>query len=129
MTPEQVLGESEDRVVRPVYVERRPEEGGGEYHYFEPVNFKKTCLHCHTNAWTAGPISAAEIGESYAAEEPPMMAVKVILPYEGNGRRHQQLARDPDCRGDSDRLPGHDHALPDRALRDRQTTAASARCE
>ncbi len=63
-----------------MYEERRPEEGGEEYHYFEPVNFKKTCLFCHTKRVELGAISAAEIGESYA-EEPPMLAVKVILPY------------------------------------------------
>ena len=44
------------------------------------MNFKKTCLFCHTKRVELGAISAAEIGESYA-EEPPLLAVKVILPY------------------------------------------------
>ncbi len=80
MTPEQLLG-SDPQVVPPVYVERRPEEGDAkEYHYFEAVRFSETCSHCHTRTDTAS-IAAAEMG-STLAEEPPMLAVKVILPYQ-----------------------------------------------
>ena len=67
-------------MVRPVFVERRPEKGSGEYHYFEPVLFKKTCFHCH-NSLDVGTESASELGAT-VIDEPPMMAVKVILPYE-----------------------------------------------
>ncbi len=82
LTPQQALGEKDERVVRPVYVERRPEEGGNEYHYFEPVSFDNmSCRLCHSAPTDVGTSSAAEIGESYAAE-PPLLAVKVILPYQ-----------------------------------------------
>jgi two-component system sensor histidine kinase BarA len=80
MTPEEALGEGGETVVRPVFVERRPEEGTGEYHYFEPVHFKKTCLSCHTSELDIGTFSASDIGVSYGSE-PPLLAVKVILPY------------------------------------------------
>lgn len=80
MTAEQVLEEEPAAPPEPVYVERRPENGNGEYHYFEPVKLQQTCLtHCHTNI-DIGSVSATD---SSFAEEPPMIAVKVILPYEG----------------------------------------------
>ncbi|MCU0959778.1 MAG: ATP-binding protein [Pirellulaceae bacterium] len=80
LTPERALGEVAERPRRPVYVDRLPEQAGGEYHYFEPVYFKKTCRFCHTAALDVGTLSAAEVGESYA-QDPPLLAVKVILPY------------------------------------------------
>ncbi len=78
MTLQQVLGEDEP-VEEPEFVERRPKDGGGEYHYFEPVNFRETCLFCHGKI-DVGTESASDIGTSMA-EQPPMIAVKVILPY------------------------------------------------
>ncbi len=80
LTPRQALGEAEEKVKRPVFVDRLPDKGGGEYHYFEPVYFNQTCRGCHTAQTDVGAISVAEVGESYA-EEPPMLAMKVILPY------------------------------------------------
>jgi two-component system sensor histidine kinase BarA len=80
MTPAEALGEASEKVSRAVFVDRLPDEGKGEYHYFEPVYFKKTCRFCHTAALDVGTMSAAELGESYA-QEPPLLAVKVILPY------------------------------------------------
>lgn len=80
MTPEQVLEEEPALKSDPVYVERRPKEGDGEYHYFEPIKLRETCLtHCHTNI-DVGSVSASDVSFT---EEPPMIAVKVILPYEG----------------------------------------------
>ena len=80
LTPDEALGEAAERVTRPVYVDRLPSEGNGEYHYFEPVNFKKNCRFCHTAASDVGTMSAAEVGDSYA-QDPPLLAVKVILPF------------------------------------------------
>ncbi len=81
MTPEQLLGGSDKRIIRPVSVERRPVEGEEEeYHYFEPVKFSDACWLCHTPI-DAVAIAGAEMGSSIA-QEPPMMAVKVIVPYE-----------------------------------------------
>ncbi len=73
-----------DRVddLPPVFVDRvLPNEKGGEYHYFKPVVFEETCWYCHKSAVDVGSLSAADIGDSLAAE-PPMMAMKVVLPYE-----------------------------------------------
>jgi len=78
MTPEQILDDTSARRPEPVYVERHPESGSGYYHYFEAVKFQKTCLHCHTSV-DVGSVSATDI----SPDEPPMVAIKVILPYEG----------------------------------------------
>ncbi len=79
---DEVLGRADARSRAPVFVDRvLPNENGGEYHYFKPVVLKDTCRICHNSAVEVGSLSAAEIGESLAAE-PPMMAVKVVLPYE-----------------------------------------------
>ncbi len=43
--------------------------------------FKSRCEDCHKSLQDMGTSSAAEIGESYMAE-PPLLAVKVILPYQ-----------------------------------------------
>ncbi len=80
MTPQQALGEAGEKVMRPVFIDRLPDKGQGEYHYFEPVYFKTTCRLCHNTALDVGTVSATELGHSYA-QEPPLLAVKVILPY------------------------------------------------
>jgi len=80
MSPAEPLGEAAEKNTRAVFVDRLPREGNGEYHYFEPVNFKQNCRLCHTAALDVGTMSAAELGESYA-QEPPLLAVKVILPF------------------------------------------------
>jgi signal transduction histidine kinase len=80
MTPEEALGEAGEKVVHPVFIDRLPDKGQGEYHYFEPVYFKTTCRLCHNTALDVGAVSATELGQSYA-QEPPLLAVKVILPY------------------------------------------------
>ena len=80
ITVDQALGLSGEKAVRPVFVDRPPEESGGEYHYFEPVRLKQNCRICHTAASDVGTFSASEMGESYA-EDPPLLAVKVIFPY------------------------------------------------
>jgi two-component system, NarL family, sensor histidine kinase BarA len=81
LTTDQALGLTGEKRLRPVFVDRPPEESGGDYHFFEPVRLNKTCRYCHTTASDVGVFSASEMGESYA-EEPPLLAVKVIFPYE-----------------------------------------------
>ncbi len=80
LTPQQALGEPDERVIRPVFVDRRPDNGGNEYHYFEPISFKHVCRECHSAPQDVGTSSAADIAEPYAAD-PPVLAVKVIMPY------------------------------------------------
>jgi signal transduction histidine kinase len=66
----------------PLFVDRvLPNEKGGEDHYFKPVAFEETCPYCHKPAVEVGSLSAAEIGDSLAAEQ-PMIAMRVVLPYE-----------------------------------------------
>ncbi len=79
--PAEFLAARQDEKVRnPVYVDRIPAESGGEYHYFEPVKFKNNCRECHSRMLDVGTVSATELGNSMA-QEPPLLAVKVILPY------------------------------------------------
>jgi len=59
----------------------RPLPETGEFHYFEPVQFRTGCLMCHCATLDAGAASAADIGTT-VSEEPPLIAVKVILPYQ-----------------------------------------------
>lgn len=81
MTPAEALGRDSDKLkLRSVFVDRIPNEIDGEYHYFEPIDFKQNCKLCHHAALEVGTISATEIGNSYT-DEPPMVAVKVIIPY------------------------------------------------
>jgi two-component system, NarL family, sensor histidine kinase BarA len=80
LTAKKAMGEAEEKPARAVFVDRLPEEAKGEYHYFEPVYFNQTCRYCHTAANDVGTMSAAELGSAYAAD-PPLLAVKVILPY------------------------------------------------
>jgi signal transduction histidine kinase len=76
------LNENFEDDLPPVFVDRvLPNEKGGEYHYFKPVVFEQTCTYCHKSAVEVGSFSAAEIGDSLSAK-PPMMAMKVVLPYE-----------------------------------------------
>jgi len=80
LTAQEALDEPEEKVKRAVFVDRLPDDGQGEYHYFEPVHFNQTCRVCHTAALDVGALSAAEVGQAYA-KEPPPLAMKVILPY------------------------------------------------
>lgn len=73
------LGEIADASRNAVFVVR-PLPEAGEFHYFEPVRFRDTCLLCHYATLDAGAVSAADIGAT-VSEEPPLIAVKVILPY------------------------------------------------
>ena len=54
-------------------------------------------------------MSAAELGESYA-QEPPLLAVKVILPYADTAEAISNSRRDPDRHGHHHRVPGDDRA-------------------
>ena len=72
LTPEEALGDVEERVVRPVYVDRLPDRAQGEYHYFEPVHFNATCRVCHMTAADVGAVSATELGHS-SAQDPPLL--------------------------------------------------------
>lgn len=80
LAPEEALGDVKENVVKPVYVDRLPDRAQGEYHYFEPVYFNATCRVCHMTAANIGAVSSTELGHS-AAQDPPMLAVKVVLPY------------------------------------------------
>lgn len=74
------LGEVAEIREKPVFVTRAlPKQN--EYQYFEPIRINGKCRLCHTAAIDVGAVSAAEIGAAYA-EKPPLIAVKVILPYE-----------------------------------------------
>ena len=90
LAADEVLGRADGRPRAPVFVDRvLPNENGGEYHYFKPVSVSRTLVGTATTVPSrSGSLSAAEIGDSLAAE-PPMMAVKVVLPYEETRKRHQ----------------------------------------
>lgn len=80
LAAKQVLGQVEDVGQQAVF-EVRPLPEDNEFHYFEPVRFRDTCLLCHYATLDAGAASAADIGAT-VSEKPPLIAVKVILPYE-----------------------------------------------
>ncbi len=79
LAAKKALGEVADPSQDPVYAVR-PLPETGEFHYFEPVQFRTRCLLCHCATLDAGAASAADIGTT-VSEEPPLIAVKVILPY------------------------------------------------
>jgi two-component system sensor histidine kinase BarA len=83
ITPDKALGKNFDRTTSraSVFVDRVPDEIDGEYHYFEPVDFKTSCRHCHEVAQDINSVSSTDIGETFV-DEPPMFAVKVMIPYE-----------------------------------------------
>ena len=71
MTPEEALGEAEEKVDAPVYVDRLPDRAQGEYHYFEPVYFNDDLPGLPQDGARHGGRVGHRTGRIRYAQEPP----------------------------------------------------------
>ena len=79
------------REIAPVFRERwfstkeaESEHKKREYHYYQPVYWKQSCLPCHGSVAHVGALPAAHAGEFDLG--PPFRVVKVIIPDRGTQR-------------------------------------------
>ena len=69
--------------VEPIFEESvRLDLNDGEYHYYQPVYWKKSCSRCHIGLQAPNAFSAAEAPELMQEASAPFRVVKVIMPYE-----------------------------------------------
>ncbi len=62
-------------------IEPKSEEriSGNEYHYYQPVYWKKSCIRCHFSLHGAGSIPAPELDGLFLSA--PTRVVKVVIPH------------------------------------------------
>ncbi len=67
------------QMLAPVFRER-PMANDGEYYYYQPVYYQRSCFRCHLEVRDVGALPAADVA-AFDDELPPFRVVKVVVPY------------------------------------------------